>query len=174
MDTVATVSSFEDFYRSEFRSTVSLAAWLTRDAATGEDLAQEVMTVIQRTWTHVRELDNPKAYLRRLVINRAANERRRKGRERRALERIAATGPASQRMAADSSDDALWIEVRRLPLRQRATVALRYLEDLSTDEIAEVLDCAPSTVRVNLHRAHRRLAEQLGRTTDTPQHSGGE
>lgn len=56
----------------------------------------------------------------------------------------------------------VWAEVAALPLQQRAAVGLRYLDDLTTAAIAEALGCSEATVRVHLHRAHRRLAERLG------------
>ena len=55
-------------------------------------------------------------------------------------------------------------EVATLPDNQRAAVALRYVEDLSPTEIADVLGCADATVRVHLHRAHKTLAARLGDT----------
>lgn len=52
-------------------------------------------------------------------------------------------------------------------MQQRAAIALRYLEDRTTAEIAHALECAEATVRVHLHRAHVRLAERLGTRTDS-------
>jgi len=52
--------------------------------------------------------------------------------------------------------------MRNLPRRQAQTVALFYLEDRSTEEIAAILGCAESTVRVHLHRARSTLARDLG------------
>jgi RNA polymerase sigma-70 factor (ECF subfamily) len=52
--------------------------------------------------------------------------------------------------------------VRELPPRQRAVVALFYLEDRPMDQIAELLGCSESTGWVHLHRARRTLAERLG------------
>ncbi|MCH7845995.1 MAG: sigma-70 region 4 domain-containing protein, partial [Acidobacteria bacterium] len=54
-----------------------------------------------------------------------------------------------------------WAVVRRLPRRQAQTVALVFIEDLSTSDVAEILGCAEATVRVHLHRARQRLAERF-------------
>ena len=62
------------------------------------------------------------------------------------------------------SDDRFWTEVRNLPERQAQAVALHYLEDLPVAEIAEILVCAPGTVKVHLHRGRRALAAALGMT----------
>jgi RNA polymerase sigma-70 factor (sigma-E family) len=173
VSTVADVSTFEQFFREQYSSIVALCAWLTGDRSAGEDLAQEAFGAVHRRWDEVARLDRPGAYARRVAINLSSNERRRRGRERRAVARLT---------PADTSDVAagahlrtvetrapLWAAVAALPVQQRAAVGLRYLEDLSTDEIATVLDCAPATVRVHLHRAHRRLAERLGCSTDEDQ-----
>ena len=60
-----------------------------------------------------------------------------------------------------AEQDAFWAEVRRLPRRQSQAIALRYVEDLSTRQIAEVLEVAEGTVRALLTQARERLARQL-------------
>lgn len=75
---------------------------------------------------------------------------------------IGAAAPA--RAAAEphpAPDTALWALVAELTAMQRAVVALRYLDDLTTEEIAAALECAPSTVRVHLHRATQRLGQLM-------------
>ncbi|MHA3701581.1 sigma-70 family RNA polymerase sigma factor [Jatrophihabitans sp. YIM 134969] len=59
---------------------------------------------------------------------------------------------------ADTTDrhaqlDALLAEIRKLPARQRVVIALRYFADLSDEQIAADLGCAPATVRVHASRA---------------------
>lgn len=114
--------------------------------------------------------ERPGAFARRTMINLASNERRRRGRERRALRRLMAApdpewsdgGPTTP-----VTPGPVWAVVAALPLQQRAAVGLRYLEDLTTAAIAEALGCSEATVRVHLHRAHRRLAERLRAPVDT-------
>jgi RNA polymerase sigma-70 factor (sigma-E family) len=160
VDTVADVGTFEQFFRAQYRPMVALGAWLTGDSATGEDLAQEALGSAHRRWSEVAGYDRPEAFVRRTMINLASNERRRRGRERAALGRLSPTGDASSPEA--SQPDPVWAEVAALPMQQRAAVALRYLHDLTTADIADALGCSEATVRVHLHRAHHRLAERLG------------
>ena len=64
--------------------------------------------------------------------------------------------------AAVSDDaDRVWAEVRRLPTRQIQAVALRYVEDLTLDEIGQVLGCSKDTVNTHLRRARATLARRL-------------
>jgi RNA polymerase sigma-70 factor (ECF subfamily) len=58
----------------------------------------------------------------------------------------------------------------QLPPMQRAAIALHYLDDLSVDEVASTLRCAPSTARVHLHRGRMRLAELLHEERDDVTH----
>lgn len=77
---------------------------------------------------------------------------------------LAAEAPQGPEMPVET--EAFWAQVRRLPARQAQTVTLFYLEDLSTAEIADVLGCAPATVRVHLTRGRRALAARLERSND--------
>lgn len=61
-----------------------------------------------------------------------------------------------------SEAEEFWSHVRRLPKRQAQVIALHYLEDLPVAEIAEILECAPGTVKVHLHKGRQKLADRLG------------
>jgi RNA polymerase sigma-70 factor (ECF subfamily) len=61
-----------------------------------------------------------------------------------------------------SEAEAFWSNVRKLPKRQAQVIALHYLEDRSVAEIAEILECAPNTVKVHLHKGRQKLAGRLG------------
>jgi RNA polymerase sigma-70 factor (ECF subfamily) len=59
------------------------------------------------------------------------------------------------------TDGRLWAAVLALPGKQRAVVALYYLEDRPTAEVAELVGCSEATVRSHLRAARRRLADLL-------------
>ncbi len=181
METVTESRSFEEFFRDELASLVALGAWLTGDRNMGEDLAQEAMRVAHGRWDEVSSYERPGAFVRRVEINLASNERRRRRRERKAVGRLRSlrgsidahrthTDPIEAELSGSADPLAgrarLWKEVAALPMNQRAAIGLRYLDDLDTAEIAATLDCAEPTVRVHLHRAHKRLAERLGHPFD--------
>jgi DNA-directed RNA polymerase specialized sigma24 family protein len=60
-----------------------------------------------------------------------------------------------------ASNADFWRAVRSLPQRQAQAVALYYLEDLSIQQTAAVLDCAEGTVRAHLAKARRTLTRRL-------------
>jgi RNA polymerase sigma-70 factor, ECF subfamily len=85
---------------------------------------------------------------------------RRRLAEGRALVRLAARREPDPPLRPEVLD--FWRAVRSLPSRQRQAVALFYLEDWPTAEIARVLGCTETTVRGHLHRGRATLAKRLG------------
>lgn len=152
--------SFDAFYRSEFTRMVNIAYALSGSRLAAEDLAQEAMIAAHREWARVGALDNPGAWTRRVVINKAASLYQRRMAELRAVARL---GPLRGSMPEplDPEWEHLWHEVRRLPRRQAQAVTLFYVDDLPVATIAEVMECTESTVKVHLHKARRTLATNL-------------
>jgi RNA polymerase sigma-70 factor (ECF subfamily) len=68
---------------------------------------------------------------------------------------------ADEAESMPSESEAFWDEVRRLPSRQAQAIALRYVEDLSIAEIANVLAVAEGTVKALLHQGRERLRREL-------------
>jgi RNA polymerase sigma-70 factor (ECF subfamily) len=155
----ATVSTFEAFYRVEQPKMVALAIALTGVPEAGRDLAQESMLKAFRAWPSVSQMDRPGAWARRVTINAATSWHRRNGRERVAHLRLGHPGMAE---TPESEGQLFWRAVRALPERQRAVVALYYLEDLSVGEVAAALDVPTGTVKSSLSRARATLAAALG------------
>jgi RNA polymerase sigma-70 factor (ECF subfamily) len=162
--TVEELSSagFEDFFRKEYPALVALAAAVSRSPHTSEDLAQEAMLRARHHWERIGAFDKPGTWVRRVTINLALNSRRGVAREARA--RLAwweRHEPAEQPQALDPE---LLDALHTLSPQQRAAVALHYLEDRSTSDIADLLGCSESTARVHLHRGRQALAQHLGAT----------
>lgn len=150
---------FEPFYRSDYRRVVALIHGLTGSGWVAEDIAQEAFLRAHRDWGSVGLLDSPAAWVRRVAINLATSRFRRMRTEARALVRLGREATAVTPLAAES--EMFWDEVRRLPRRQAQALALRYVDDLTTAEIAEVLSVAEGTVRALLHQGRTRLERQL-------------
>ncbi len=155
------IERFDAFYRSEFPRAVALAYALTGSGAVAEDMAQETMLAAHRHWERIGAYDQPRAWVRRVVVNRATSLHRRRAAEWRAVRRLASRDTTT---VPDLEPDAaeVWAAVRELPRRQAQAIALHYVEELSLEEMAAVLGCSPGTVKTHLHRGRRRLSKRLG------------
>ena len=148
----------ERVFRREYAGLVRTVAVVVGSADAAADAVQDAFVQASRHWARVRTYDDPAAWLRRVALHRALNQRR--GRQRRdaALPRLATLRPVVEDAEPAFDFDAA---LRRLPRRQRAVVALFYVADLPVAEIATVLGIAEGTVKSHLHDARRALAPQL-------------
>lgn len=156
--TIRAEYSFVDFYREEFPSMVALASTLVGRSA--EDIAQEAMIRAHDRWNTVSTYDNPGTWVRRVTINLATSKLRRRATALRHASRLLEGVPTVT--WSTGLDDDLLAAIATLPKNQKAAVVLHYLEDRSVKEIAELLECAPSTAKVHLHRGRKALAHALG------------
>ena len=163
--------SFDRLYQAEYRPLMALGWTLTGSREAAEELVQEAFLDAYRRWEVVGALQRPGAWVRRAVLNRSVDVHRRRRTAEAGLRRLHAerTVPTAE---ADCIDETFWAAVRSLPERQAQCVALHYLEDRSIDEIADILDCAPATVKVHLFRGRQTLADRLGRTTNERREEG--
>ena len=143
--------TFAELYRDSHAEMVRLAYLLTGSTELAQDLVQDAFVSVHRSWSRVRE---PRAYLRRSVVNACTSHHRRVFRDRRSRSKLAASDEASH-LDADEMFDVL----AELPARQRAAVVLRYWHDLDERDIADALGVRPGTVGSLLHRAIARLRE---------------
>jgi RNA polymerase sigma-70 factor (ECF subfamily) len=156
--------AFDAFARGQRQALVAFAWTLTGDVGAAEEVAQDALRAIWQAWDRGDSIDHPEAWARQVVANRAADRVRRAGRERRALDVVGARPEPSVELPTTDHD--FWDAVRALPARQAQAIALHYLEDRPVAEIAEILGCAPATVKVHLHRGRRALADALSPTTE--------
>jgi RNA polymerase sigma-70 factor, ECF subfamily len=160
VDLGAPTVTFAAFYQREYRNVVALVYALTGRAAVAEELAQDAFLVAYRSWARVSAYEVPGAFVRRVASNMAVSVTRRWAAEARALARLAARSPKWS-TPLEPTDADFWRAVRSLPRRQAQALALRYLEDLPDEEIAQVLGCSEATVRVHLHTGRTALAGKL-------------
>jgi RNA polymerase sigma-70 factor (ECF subfamily) len=154
-------ANFELFYVQTGRRMLALAYSLTGSWGDAEDLVQEAYVAAHRRWAVVGGFDDPAAWVRRVITNRAVSRWRRLGRELSVRQRLEARARTSAG-DAEPLDGAFWAAVRALPRQQALVVALYYVEDLSVDAISELLGCAAGTVKTQLFRARHTLADRLG------------
>ena len=145
------------FFRTEYPAVVRTAFLVAGDRGAAEDAAQEAFIQLLRHWRKVSRYEQPDAWVRRIALRIAI---RRAKRDKKRLE-IEAAEAGTSRSGADAAPDLANV-VRALPPQQRAAVALFYYEDRPVSEIATVLSCSESTVKVHLHKARKSLARILG------------
>jgi RNA polymerase sigma-70 factor (sigma-E family) len=136
-------------------SLLRLAVLLTGRQDQAEDLVQDAFVRAARRLPSVGA-DDARAYLRATVLNLW-----RKRLRRLVLERKARLEPLPQSEPTFEERDALWAAIRRLPGRRRACLVLRYYEDLTERETAELLGCSIGTVKSQTHKALMRLRQEL-------------
>lgn len=134
-----------------------LAAVVAPPEAEPDDLVQEAVSRALRKGSLGR-LDNPGAYLRRAIVNLAANERRRLGRWRRARNRAVRSPADDGQPEAYPSDLA---DLLRLPPATRAALWLVDVEGRGFDEVAELLGTTNEAVRARASRARRALRQTM-------------
>lgn len=116
-----------------------------------DDLLQEAVSRVLRKH-RLTDLEEPKAYLRRTMVNIAANQVRHFVRTRRAVSRlVAGTGPGGDEYPSDLSD------LMELPPRERAVLYLSEVEGYRYAEIGLMLECSEAAARKRALRARRRL-----------------
>jgi RNA polymerase sigma-70 factor, ECF subfamily len=163
---------FEEFYEREYHRVVGFAYALGGSWWAAEDAAQEAFLRAHREWERVGRYEQPGAWVRRVVANLAVSAFRHRLAEAKALVRLAARAGAVPDPPLPPEVADFWRAVRALPARQRQAVALFYLEDWPTAEIARYLGCSEATVRGHLHRGRRALARRLGEPGTSEEGSG--
>ncbi len=152
--------AFTSFYRREYDRAVRLAYVLSGSRWGAEDLAQDAFADAHRRWAEIGAYENPGGWVRRAIANRSVSAYRKRLAEGRAVLRlIAGIRPEIPDLATDT--ERVWDAVRSLPRRQAQTIALTYLEDMSLQEVADVLEISVPTVGTHLQRARRTLGEML-------------
>jgi RNA polymerase sigma-70 factor (sigma-E family) len=150
---------FDDFVTTSSASLLRTAYLLTGDHGHAEDVLQHALLKTAGHWGKVHT--DPVAYTRRTVVNLAKNRWR--TRSRRPVEVTAAAEPSyAPPDHAVTLARALVGALRDLPYSQRAVLVLRYFQDLSVEQTAEVLGCSAGTVKSQCHHALAKLRNMLG------------
>jgi len=156
---------FREFMRDRASPLHQTAYLLCGDWHLAHDLVQDTLVKAYQHWSRIRQADNPDAYVRRILLN----EVRGRWRRRERTVPVARFPAGRQPVAPDAADEiarraGLRQALLALPLRQRATVVLRYLEGMSERETAVVLGCSEGTVKSQSARALGTLRSLLDRT----------
>lgn len=149
---------FSEYVRQQLPHLLRFGHALTGNPHDAGDLVQDVLEKVGVRWETLQRQDtNLDAYVRRSMVNARTSRWRRRRRET-----LVAITPDSGFAPRDRFDDEpLWQALRKLPLKQRAVLVLRYYEDLSEAEIAETLGISTGTVKSHSSRAMASLRSAL-------------
>ena len=134
-----------------------------RDAATDvEDLTQDVFLRAYESFAGLRPNSNYRAWLYKIATHCAYTQWRRMKHRRDKLSFLK-DSPTEPATASDDSslrkdiEQRVRVLVNGLPVKQKACVTLRYLQDLDYPEIAQILSCSQESARANVYQAIRQL-----------------
>ena len=162
-------ADFAAYMAARQPSLLRTAYLLTGDRHTAEDLVQVAFAKLYLSWDKVQRRELVDGYVRRILVNEHASLWRRAFKRREVVADVLPETPTVDR-TDDGESAALWAFVQTLPRKQRAVIVLRYYEDLSEAETAEVLGISVGTVK---SQASRALAAMRSRVHDHPGISRG-
>jgi RNA polymerase sigma-70 factor (ECF subfamily) len=151
-----------DHYTRDGRLHLGMAQRLGLSVDEATDVVQEAHL---RLWLELQRgtaIDDPRAWVARVIYRLAMDEHRL--RRRLAELRVRLMARAVQRTPPDPGSEDLWPMVDRLPVRERAALYLRYRADLAYDQIAVVMDITPGAARTYVSRGTHHLRSALERT----------
>jgi len=153
-------TSFPDFVTRQQQSLLRLAFLLVGDRGHAEDLVQTALMKTYRHWDRVIRRGEPSAYVRRVLVTTHTSWRRRAWHREQPTDRLP-DGAAAESDDRLDRDEELRRALSALPPRMRATVVLRYYEDLSELQTAQLMGCSESTVNTQAARGLARLRTVL-------------
>jgi RNA polymerase sigma-70 factor (sigma-E family) len=152
---------FDAFMTASWSSLYRTAVLMTGDSHLAEDLLQNTMGKVYKSWHRVSRVEHPRSYARAILANEVSTWWRKQSSAELPVESWPepAHGSGLDDQVVDA--DLMWQALDTLPARQRSVVVLRYYEDLSVAEIASVLSISEGAVKSHTHRALRALETAL-------------
>ena len=155
------VTAFTEFVEARSPQLFRTAYLMVGDHQLAQDLLQESLVKTYVAWPRLRDVANVEAYTRRVVVTTSISWRRRRSFHERPVD------PLPEPVVADLTDSVagrldLWPLVQALPPRQRAAVVLRYCEDLSEVQTAELMGCSVGAVKKNASVGLAKLRDRMG------------
>lgn len=150
-------TAFDAFVRARLPALLRFAYAVCGDPHTAADLVQDALERTGMRWDRIDRTGDPEGYVKRAIVNGRIS-RWRKLRRESLVDVVPEHLPYINR---PSRDDTMWQLLATLPRRQRAVLVLRYYEDMSEEQIAATLGCAPGTVKSQASKALAKLRAAL-------------
>nr|WP_269091070.1 SigE family RNA polymerase sigma factor [Actinopolymorpha cephalotaxi] len=155
--------AFDAFVRGRMSDLLRFGHMLTGNADAAADLVQDALERTLAAWPRVRNRDDPEGYVRRTMVNRNVSVWRRRRREYLTDE----VPESGQHLDPPLPDQELQAAMDSLPRRQRAVLVLRFAEDLSERQTADMLGCSVGTVKSQTSKALAKLRLRLPEAAGT-------
>ncbi len=158
-------AEFSAYMAARQPSLLRTAYLLTGDRHAAEDLVQTALAKLYLSWDKVQRREVLDGYVRRIMVNENNSLWRRAWKRREVATDAVPEGEVQPAPGYDGQSEALWRFVQTLPRKQRAVIVLRYYEDLTEAETADILGISVGTVKSQSSRA---LAAMRARVHDNP------
>jgi RNA polymerase sigma-70 factor (sigma-E family) len=155
-------AGFVEFAAARSSALHRYAYLLVGDLGHAEDLVQEALTRTYVNWTRLRDPRSAEAYTRKAITSIALDWRRRRSWTERPRDDLPDQIARGEPTDGVTTRDWVWRELQALPPRQRAAVVLRYYENLTLAQTAEVMGCTIGTVKSQVSHGLKRLQATLG------------
>ena len=147
---------FRDYVRSRSRALLRTAYLLTGNMADAEDLLQSALAKTYLAWDRIEDRGALDGYVRRALVNTHISWWRRRRLEEYPTDEIPDQAVVDHSVSSELQES-LRRAIDRLPQRMRAAVMLRYYDDMSEAEVADVLGVSLGTVKSTVSRAVAKL-----------------
>ena len=154
-------TAFTEFMSARSATLFRTAYLVVGDHQLAQDLLQESLIKTYVAWPRLRDVSSAEAYTRKTIVTTAISWRRRRSFHERptdVLPDMAVPDPGE----AVTTHASMVAQLRTLPPRQRAAIVLRYYEDLSEAQTAEVMGCSVGTVKAQVSTGLKRLRDRSG------------
>jgi RNA polymerase sigma-70 factor, ECF subfamily len=163
---------FVEFVHARSAALLRLAVLLTGNREDGEDLLQTALVKAYRSWWRLRSPELAERYVRRILVTSVISWRRRGSARERATDRLPDRQVAG--LESEVADRVVMRQaLRSLSPGQRAVLVLRFFEDLSEQQTADLLGCSAGTVKSQTSRGLAALRRRVGELTED-ERVGGE
>lgn len=158
-------AALEDLIAGSYRAAYTLALRLMGNPDDAAEVTQEAYIRMVRGLKRFREVGAFPTWMFKIVSNVCMTEMRRRARRDVPVDVDTMEDPSPEDAEDEAVGRVFWGElersVRELPEVYRSVVVLRDIYGMSGEETADILGISAGAVKVRLHRAHRRLRDEL-------------
>jgi RNA polymerase sigma-70 factor (sigma-E family) len=154
-------AAFSDFVAARSTSLFRTAYRMMGDYQLAQDLMQESLVKAYVAWPRLRDVTKAEAYTRRIIVTTSISWRRRRAfHEYPTASRLDSASPDQTEQLG--AQEELWTQLLLLPPRQRAAVVLRFCEDMSEAQTAELMGCSVGSVKRQVSLGLTKVRDRLG------------